>query len=147
LHAAGAHVLVSARDLGTLTEWAASCKSQGLPVELLSLDVTDALQVKYVARQVAAGGQLDFLDAELSYLVDYQMVPVHEPTWSASYRPTDKWAEPSVEQAAACMRQVFEGQAEARARATQLSKRVLREFSSEAIVTSLIEALADRGGN
>ena len=61
LHAAGAHVLVSARDLGTLTEWANSCKSQGLPVELLSLDVTDALQVKYVARQVAAGGQLGFL--------------------------------------------------------------------------------------
>ena len=61
LHAAGAHVIVSARDMGTLSEWAATCKSQGLPVELLSLDVTDALQVKYVARQVAAGGKLDFL--------------------------------------------------------------------------------------
>ena len=61
LHAAGAHVLVSARDLGTLSEWAATCKNQGLPVELLSLDVTDALQVKYVARQVAAGGKLDFV--------------------------------------------------------------------------------------
>ena len=61
LQAAGAHVLVSARDLGTLSEWAATCKSQGLPVELLSLDVTDALQVKYVARQVAAGGKLDFV--------------------------------------------------------------------------------------
>ena len=61
LHAAGAHVIVSARDLGMLSEWAASCKSEGLPLELLSLDVTDALQVKYVARQVAAGGKLDFL--------------------------------------------------------------------------------------
>jgi NADP-dependent 3-hydroxy acid dehydrogenase YdfG len=61
LHAAGAHVIVSARDLGTLSEWAASCKSEGLPLELLSLDVTDALQVKYVARQVAAGGKLDLL--------------------------------------------------------------------------------------
>ena len=61
LHAAGAQVIVSARDLGTLSEWAANCKSQGLPIELLSLDVTDALQVKYVARQVAAGGKLDFL--------------------------------------------------------------------------------------
>lgn len=61
LHAAGAQVIVSARDLGTLSEWAATCKSQGLPVELLSLDVTDALQVKYVARQVAAGGKIDFL--------------------------------------------------------------------------------------
>ena len=61
LHAAGAQVIVSARDLGTLSEWAARCKSEGLPIELLSLDVTDALQVKYVARQVAAGGKLDFL--------------------------------------------------------------------------------------
>ena len=61
LHAAGAQVIVSARDLGTLSDWAATCKSQGLPIELLSLDVTDALQVKYVARQVAAGGKLDFL--------------------------------------------------------------------------------------
>jgi NADP-dependent 3-hydroxy acid dehydrogenase YdfG len=61
LQAAGAHVTVSARDLGTLSEWAAVCKTQGLPVELMSLDVTDALQVKYVARQVAAAGTLDFV--------------------------------------------------------------------------------------
>ena len=61
LQAAGAHVTVSARDLGTLSEWAAVCKTQGLPVELMSLDVTDALQVKYVARQVAAAGSLDFV--------------------------------------------------------------------------------------
>ena len=61
LQAAGAHVHVSARDLGTLSEWAAACRAEGLPVELMSLDVTDALQVKYVARQVAAGGPLDFV--------------------------------------------------------------------------------------
>jgi len=61
LQAAGAHVTVSARDLGTLSEWAAVCKTQGLPVELMSLDVTDALQVKYVARQVAAAGPLDLV--------------------------------------------------------------------------------------
>ena len=61
LQAAGAHVIVSARDLGTLSEWAAACKTEGLPVELMSLDVTDALQVKYVARQLAAAGSLDFL--------------------------------------------------------------------------------------
>ena len=61
MQAAGAHVIVSARDLGTLSEWAAGCKTQGLPVALMSLDVTDALQVKYVARQVAAGGPLDLV--------------------------------------------------------------------------------------
>ncbi len=61
MQAAGAHVIVSARDLGTLSEWAAVCKTKGLPVVLMSLDVTDALQVKYVARQVAAGGPLDLV--------------------------------------------------------------------------------------
>jgi NADP-dependent 3-hydroxy acid dehydrogenase YdfG len=61
MQAAGAHVIVSARDLGTLSEWAEACKTKGLPVALMSLDVTDALQVKYVARQVAASGPLDLV--------------------------------------------------------------------------------------
>ena len=61
LNAAGAHVLVSAREVGALTEWAETCNKEGLPVELMALDVTDALQVKYVARQVATGGPLDFV--------------------------------------------------------------------------------------
>lgn len=61
MQAAGAQVIVSARDLGTLSEWAEVCKTKGLPVALMSLDVTDALQVKYVARQVAASGPLDLV--------------------------------------------------------------------------------------
>jgi NADP-dependent 3-hydroxy acid dehydrogenase YdfG len=61
LHVAGAKLIVSAREVGALSEWAETCKKEGLPVELMSLDVTDALQVKYVARQVATGGSLDFV--------------------------------------------------------------------------------------
>jgi NADP-dependent 3-hydroxy acid dehydrogenase YdfG len=61
MQAVGAHVIVSARDLGTLSEWAAACKAKGLPVALMSVDVTDALQVKYVALQVAACGPLDLV--------------------------------------------------------------------------------------
>jgi NADP-dependent 3-hydroxy acid dehydrogenase YdfG len=61
LNAAGANVIVSAREVGALTEWAETCNKEGLPVDLMALDVTDALQVKYVARQVATGGPLDFV--------------------------------------------------------------------------------------
>jgi NADP-dependent 3-hydroxy acid dehydrogenase YdfG len=61
LNAAGANVIVSAREVGALTEWAETCNKEGLPVELMALDVTDALQVKYFARQVATGGPLDFV--------------------------------------------------------------------------------------
>jgi glycosyltransferase involved in cell wall biosynthesis len=93
------------------------------------------------------GGQLDFLDPELAYLVDYQMVPVHEPTWSSNYSPADQWAEPSVRQAAGYMRQVFEGQVSARKRGARLAQRVAREFSSDAVVVRLKQALSDRRGN
>lgn len=61
LHAAGAKVVISARDLGLLSEWAEACNHQEVTVELLTLDVTDALQVKYAMRQVAANGPLDLL--------------------------------------------------------------------------------------
>jgi NAD(P)-dependent dehydrogenase (short-subunit alcohol dehydrogenase family) len=61
LHAAGAKVVISARDLGLLSEWAEACNQQEVTVELLTLDVTDALQVKYAMRQVAANGPLDVL--------------------------------------------------------------------------------------
>ena len=61
LHAAGAKVVISARDLGLLSEWAEACNQQEVTVELLTLDVTDALQVKYAMRQVAANGALDLL--------------------------------------------------------------------------------------
>ena len=61
LHAAGAKVVISARDLGLLSEWAEACNQQEVTVELLTLDVTDALQVKYAMRQVSANGPLDLL--------------------------------------------------------------------------------------
>ena len=87
------------------------------------------------------GGQLDFLDPNLARLVDYTMVPVHEPTWSASYKPTDRWANPSVDQAARRMREVFEDQQSAHERARRLSEKIKREFSKEAVLHSLLKAL------
>jgi NAD(P)-dependent dehydrogenase (short-subunit alcohol dehydrogenase family) len=61
LHAAGAQVVISARDLGVVSEWATACEMQGRPIEMLRLDVTDALQVQHAMRQVASSGTLDFL--------------------------------------------------------------------------------------
>jgi glycosyltransferase involved in cell wall biosynthesis len=87
------------------------------------------------------GGQLDFLDPKLSWLVDYEMVPVHEPTWSANYRSTDQWAEPSVAQAALHMRAIFEQAAQARKKAADLAQDIRQKFSQEAVVSALLRAL------
>jgi len=61
LHKSGAKVIISARELSTLSDWAVAAELEGNPLELIPLDVTDALQVKYVARQVASRGALDFM--------------------------------------------------------------------------------------
>lgn len=61
LQAAGAQVVISARELGALSEWARQSESEGKQLELYPLDVTDGLQVKYVTRQVAAQGAIDML--------------------------------------------------------------------------------------
>ena len=104
-----------------------------------------AFEAARMGRPVVAtgyGGQLDFLDAGLASLVDYRMTPVHEPTWSANYRPDDRWAEPSVEQAASCLRAVFDDREPARERARRLAERIATAFSREAVVADLLRAVA-----
>ena len=61
LQAAGAHLVISARELGALSDWAKQSESEGKRLELYPLDVTDGLQVKYVTRQVVANGAIDML--------------------------------------------------------------------------------------
>jgi NAD(P)-dependent dehydrogenase (short-subunit alcohol dehydrogenase family) len=61
LQAAGAHVVISARELGALSDWAKQSESEGKQLELYRLDVTDGLQVNDVTRQVAASGNIDML--------------------------------------------------------------------------------------
>lgn len=88
------------------------------------------------------GGQTDFLDSRLAHLVDYTMVPVHEPTWSANYRPADRWAEPSVEQAAQLMRSIYENPALSRSKATFLAEDIKSQFSTESVIAQFLRALS-----
>jgi NADP-dependent 3-hydroxy acid dehydrogenase YdfG len=61
LQAAGAQVVISARELGALSDWSRQSDAQGKTLELFPLDVTDGLQVKNVTRQVLANGAIDML--------------------------------------------------------------------------------------
>lgn len=88
------------------------------------------------------GGQRDFLDPVHAGLVEYRMVPVHEPTWAANYRPSDRWAEPDLDHAIALMRQVYENRAEASRRARLLSDDIRRRFSERSILDAWRKALA-----
>jgi len=89
----------------------------------------------------AYGGQLDYLAGDRSKLIDYKMIPVHEPTWASSYTPQDYWADPDVNQAAACMRNIFDKPDAARADAAQQALHIEQKFSQDSIVRLLLEIL------
>lgn len=88
------------------------------------------------------GGQLDYLDPAKTHLVDYTMVPVHEPTWSAGYKPSDRWAEPDVAQAASMLREIHADPEAARQRAAEQGRLVRGTYSEVATTNALLRALA-----
>ncbi len=75
-------------------------------------------------------GNLDFMNRENSLLVDYEMVAIEEDR--PIYTRGNLWAEPSIEHAAAYMRDVYERPDEARARARRAQPEIQRLLSLEA---------------
>lgn len=62
LAANGVHTLLAGRDLGKAEEAAKALKAEGLPVEAIALDVSDAASIAAAAKQVEAShGRLDIL--------------------------------------------------------------------------------------
>jgi glycosyltransferase involved in cell wall biosynthesis/SAM-dependent methyltransferase len=68
---------------------------------------------------VATGysGNVDFMTAENSYLVDYALAPIGP--GAEPYPPGGVWADPDLDHAAALMREVYEDREEARRRAAR----------------------------
>lgn len=78
----------------------------------------------------AYSGNMDFMNADNSLLVDYEMVQITEDR--PIYTRGNRWAEPSIEHAATLMREVFENPAKARARAERAQPEIQRLLSLEA---------------
>jgi glycosyltransferase involved in cell wall biosynthesis len=89
------------------------------------------------------GGQRAYLDEETAFLVRYRLVPVEDPAGGGSYTPDQRWAEPSIEHAAALLREAAADPAAASARGAAAAARVRREFAPTAVATAFLEALAE----
>jgi glycosyltransferase involved in cell wall biosynthesis len=85
-------------------------------------------------------GTLDFMNRENSLLVDYKIVEITEDR--PIYTKGNFWAEPSIEHAAALMRQVYEHQDEARERALRARLQTERLLSIEAAGQRMRERLS-----
>ncbi len=86
----------------------------------------------------AWSGNMDFMTAENSYLVDYKLVPVSE---HSNYPAGDLWAEASLSEAAQAMRAVFEDRAQCRHKASLGADFVRRNFGLDSVKSNLSRRL------
>jgi glycosyltransferase involved in cell wall biosynthesis len=98
--------------------------------EGFGLGIAEAMLLAKPVIATGYSGNLDFMDRTNSLLVDYERVEIKEDR--PIYPRGEFWAEPSVEQAAAYMREVYERPADARARAERALPGVERLLSLEA---------------
>ena len=89
----------------------------------------------------AYGGQLDFLPAELAYLVDYTAVPVLDRMGEKSYSRDQRWADPDLCMASGFMKAVVADQAGGKARGEALKSYVMTRFDEKTVIDSLLGAI------
>ena len=87
------------------------------------------------------GGQLDYLDRDLAYLVGYELVPVINSRAPLSYSPDQRWAEPDVAHGARLLRDIAAHPGEARARGRALRETIVSRFGDRAVIAAVIPAL------
>jgi SAM-dependent methyltransferase len=90
-------------------------------------------------------GNLDYMNAANSYLVDHRLVPIGP--GADPYPPDGVWAEPDVDHAAALMREVSGDPSAALARAARGQEEIRRSHSSEAVgaaAAARLERIAGR---
>jgi len=95
--------------------------------EGFGLTIAEAMAIGKPVIATGYSGNLDFMNAQNSYLVDYALGRVGADC--EIYPPEGEWAEPSVEHAAELMRRVWEQPREAVERGAQASADIARELS------------------
>jgi glycosyltransferase involved in cell wall biosynthesis/SAM-dependent methyltransferase len=112
--------------------------------EGLGLTMAEAMYFGKPVIATAYSGNLDFMTADNSYLVEHSMARIG--TGAGPYPEDAEWAEPDLERAARRMRDVFEHRDEAAARGQRAAADIRRTHSPEAAGELLVARLtAERG--
>ena len=87
------------------------------------------------------GGQTEYLPEDLTYFVDYEIVPVLDRMAKKSYSNNQNWSKPSISHASELMRYVFEHQTEAGTKGARLRKHIRKNFNELVVTKRLISAI------
>jgi Glycosyl transferases group 1 len=114
--------------------------------EGFGLTMAEAMSIGKPVIATGYSGNVDFMNGENSYLVDYTIGRVGPEC--EIYPPEGEWADPSIEHAAQLMRAVYEDPAEAARRGAQAAEDIARMLSQEATGAAMrrrLEELSGRG--
>ena len=89
------------------------------------------------------GGHLDFLEGT-PYLVNFELVPVHDPAGFPSYAPDQHWAEPDLDHGAELFRHVVAHRDDAFAHAESLGRELQERYRPDAVAAAMRAAVAAR---
>lgn len=117
--------------------------------EGFGLGLAEAMLLAKPVIATGYSGNLAFMNRDNSMLVDYEMAEITEDR--PIYTRGNRWAEPSVEHAAQCMREVFDRRDAAFARARRVQGEIAQLLSLEAAGRRMLARLhqidiSGRGG-
>lgn len=107
--------------------------------EGFGLTLAEAMAIGKPAIATGYSGNIDFMNGENSYLVDYTIGRVGPEC--EIYPPEGEWADPSVEHAAELMRRVLDDPGEARRRGARAAQDIARDLSPAAAGAAMRERL------
>ena len=107
--------------------------------EGFGLTMAEAMHLGKPVIATGYSGNLDFMTAQNSYLVNYELVPIGDD--APPYPADGVWAEPDIDHAAALMRHAFEEQTESRARGSVAAASIRETHSARAAGARMAERL------
>ncbi len=111
--------------------------------EGLGLGLAEAMAMAKPVIATGWSGNMDFMTAANSYLVNYRLVELtedHQP-----YRKGSSWADPDVDQAAELMRLVYGDREAAAATGRRAAQELAEKFSPAATGAAIAARLAEIG--
>ena len=87
------------------------------------------------------GGQIEFLNAKYSFIVDFDLVPVQIQEGKKSYSPDQRWASPDLDHAISILRSIYADPESARKKGKQLKKNLIQNFNAKKITNQFVKIL------
>ncbi len=112
--------------------------------EGFGLTLAEAMAIGKPAIATGYSGNVDFMNEQNSYLVDYEIARVGPEC--EIYPPEGEWADPSVEHAARRMREVYADPAEAALRGVRAAQDIARTLSAQATGAAMRARLQELAG-